>query len=890
MRLHDMPRVMGGLVLLLSLAAQAGAQIEAFVGEPFGVGQISLALPPEALPEPLGTEGIGLDDAEARVLYPAVVIPADNSMVTDLLLRSPLLSGGPLRSQAGGLIQELLRRPPRTTVYFLFQGTDPLNVTLEARTPHQFTIRPRNDPRAHQRLLAAWWKQYTAEPSGLFAKKNDYPPVVSNYLRAMLARRLNLALPEAPKAKPWQQQLEEQLGLFLGTEPVHTAMIRKRMLAPDAALTPASLDVPDAPEWPPLELPETDEKTKIEPIANRVPAECLYVRFGSYANFLWMQDMLAEWGGDLSNLIALRGLDHEMNRRMETQLVLKQSALARMLGGTVISDVALIGADMFQREGAAYGLLFEARNQFLLAQDFASQRAERLKQKDGVTEETLTIADKKVSYLSTPDGIVRSYYLADQGYLFVTTSQALMERFIETGANKNSLGGSDEFRHARSVMPLARDDTVFVYLSDAFFRNMASPRYWIEMRRRLQAAADIATVEMASLVSATEAEFGETIEQLIDSGFLPPGFGARADGSRTVLDQDNAYDSLRGRRGRFVPIPDVPVDRVSPEEVEAYDRFVEFYQTKWGRLDPMLVGIRRHELPERQERIIIDVQANPFARQHVETLSQWIGPADAQQLAPIPGDLATGEVQLSNQRLFWGVRDVGLPFEIVQGRLVPAGGLFNMFHGYVGTTGELGLLSFLTLGNNTPADAEGYAGGQGGPWRAEQGEFTVFSLQRDVLAEVRPQLRFEPAPRPAQLRLRVGDISAARLTPMLNTLGYLRTRDTSLGNLRLMHAIGQQIHVPESDCRQAAELLLDAKLICPLGGDYEYRETPEGLGYWTSTALDTSPSGSLLDVQVPEGYAAPPLDWFRALELDATMTDKDLSAHVELIMQLPPAK
>ena len=98
----------------------------------------------------------------------------------------------------------------------------------------------------------------------------------------------------------------------------------------------------------------------------RVPAECFYVRFGSFGNFLWLQDTLAKWGGDAQNLIALRGLDRGMNGHMEKQLVLKQTVLSRMLGDTVIADVAIIGTDMFFREGASYGILFHARNNLAL--------------------------------------------------------------------------------------------------------------------------------------------------------------------------------------------------------------------------------------------------------------------------------------------------------------------------------------------------------------------------------------------------------------------------------------------------------------------------------------------------------------------------------------------
>ena len=70
------------------------------------------------------------------------------------------------------------------------------------------------------------------------------------------------------------------------------------------------------------------------------------------------------------------------------------------------------------------------------------------------------------------------------------------------------------------------------------------------------------------------------------------------------------------------------------------------------------------------------------------------------------------------------------------------------------------------------------------------------------------------------------DVSNARITPALNDLGYARTRETSLGNLRFLHALDQQLHVPPTACPEAADFLLDAKMICPLGGKYVLREAP----------------------------------------------------------------
>ena len=56
-------------------------------------------------------------------------------------------------------------------------------------------------------------------------------------------------------------------------------------------------------------VPEAIGNVTIEPLANRVPAECFYVRFGNFNNYLWFHDTLDRWAGDLKNLFNRRGLD-----------------------------------------------------------------------------------------------------------------------------------------------------------------------------------------------------------------------------------------------------------------------------------------------------------------------------------------------------------------------------------------------------------------------------------------------------------------------------------------------------------------------------------------------------------------------------------------------------
>jgi hypothetical protein len=210
-----------------------------------------------------------------------------------------------------------------------------------------------------------------------------------------------------------------------------------------------------------------------------------------------------------------------------------------------------------------------------------------------------------------------------------------------------------------------------------------------------------------------------------------------------------------------------------------------------------------------------------------------------------------------------------------------------MLVGYVGSYGKLGLLKVLDLTIPAAPDAAGYASNRLGLWRRQFDRFTVYSFQPDLLASVTQQLRFEETKQLAQVRLHVGDVAQASITPSLNNLGYSRTRETALGNIRLMHALDQQLHVPPENCKEAAEFLMAAKLVCPLGGQYELRKTPDGPSRWTAAALDADGGRIGLVPTAPQGYVAPPLSWFRGLDVDATMTDSSLSAHGQITMQLP---
>lgn len=878
------------LLVLTTLACLVGTrpawgQIggEAAVGQPFGVGRVEVQLDPNTQPVPLGLAGLGISEPGGRALYPAVAFRAVPPVVKELLGQVPL-RGGPLRNLAGGIVRDLVLQPPqKAEIFFLFTGDQPLDLSVQARGAMPVRLVPRNDPRLFDALLRRWWDTYRPTP-GLFGRRADYPPLVENYLQAMLAARLGLPLAEQ-KTPTLQDQMQRQVGMALDTESARLSYEQQRMLG-RVAQAAADQPLPEPFAIPALELPETPKDVAIDALAKRVPAECFYVRFGSFAHFLWFQDLLATWGGDLQNLVALRGLDQQTRQRFENQLVLRSSALAKLFGDTVVADVAILGTDLYLNEGGSYGLLFQARANPLLASDFQQQRAERLKKKDGVQEEKLSIAGHDVSYLSTPDGSVRSYYVSDGNFHLVTTSKTIVERFLETGSGQGSLGASDEYRYARSVLPTSRDDTVFVYLSDAFFRNLVSPHYQVELGRRVQALGDLELAQLAQLAAAAEQKPGDSLEVFAQGAFLPASFGPRSDGSQTVWKEGDLSDSLRGHRDRFVPISDVPVASVTAAEADAYRQFGTFYQEHWRRLDPILIGIKRQQLPNRLEEIVIDARMTPVAKENYERLQQQVGKADKTQLAPVPGNRFALEVVRPTARIFAGVRDFGMPFDLSNGGWLPETRLRDAIVGYLGSTAPIEWFAFFDHRMNQP-DLNGMSSTPGGLWRRMFGQFILYSFQPRLLMEVAPQLRYEDAQEAAQLRVQVADLTAAGVPPLLNKFGYLRTRETSLGNLRLLQQMNQQLHVSGPECLAAAERLLDAKLICPLRGQYVYRTAPGGGGAWTSTFFDKETGTA---TAVPAGFVTPPLNWFRGTRVDAELSPSALSIHAQVKMQLPEAQ
>lgn len=862
------------------LMAEETIRVEACAGDPLGVARVTISFGGQAPPPIPAGVWFRVADDSGRALYPAF-----GGDATDASL--------PRATEARKTDQ------PALVAWFLFRGEQPFDATVSFEKGRTVRVAPVADRAKRRELLEQWWDAYQIAARQVL-NDDESPATVANYLSAMLARRLGLPAPAETPAW-WRStgtlgDFDSVVGLLTGAESIRLAMQKEAVLRTDEKPEAADLPLPKAAAPPPVVIPPVPDSIEIEEIARRVPEECFYMRFGSFANFQWFRATAETWGGTLRDLVAVRGLDYGNTSRLERQLALRETVLARTLGPAVISDVAVIGTDTFIREGAALGLLLEARNAAVLRSALELQR-EAVAREAGARHRLLEVSGQEVSCWLTPDNRVRSFLAAQGNYLLVTNSQWLARRFLEAGAGQGALASLNEFRYARALMPLARNDAVFVHLSDPFFRNLVGPAYRVEMTRRMRAEVDLELVALARLAAACEGQARLTIAELIEGGYLPPGFGRRPDGSHPVLAERGAADSLRGARRTFLPIPDVEIAGVTSAELRGYEEFAQMYARVWTRTDPVTAAISHRPKPggpAGREEIVVDLHVAPFPAQHYGFLAQFLGSPEPRAVRTIPGALVQIDLRLKGALLGGGeasshfaaaAADFEPSFTIVDGRVQ-----VDRFNDGLQRTPaflaevDSGKLFGILGAADRPEGFSSDDGHETGMHYYKSRTIHAVGTNLPFLKSAIDHLVLEEAARPAQLRMRIRGLAESKILGLLTAYGYAHARSISAGNLRLLDQMTQQLHVEPARAVAAAEAVLAARLVCPLGGTYRQLENDTVRG-WRSSAWD--PATLSGESAVPENYRFPLFDWLRALDIEFTVDAQKniLATHLEFEIQ-----
>lgn len=833
------------LPLTASLWAQAPMEIEAvaLTGEPFGVGRIDFVTPANVRLDAASGDPVILQEKNGRLHYPA-------------------FSKQPVR----GLLRGLLNRPQKMTAWFLFRGREPLEISIPELGLRPMLVQPVGAGAGESPLLTAWWQAYTSKGplGGLFSDQDATPPDVRDYLTSMLAHRLRLPPVSQDEGLP----LDDPIGLLLGSEELRIAMMRQTFARGGEALI-ADQPLPQPIRLPIVQTPAPAAEVKVEALASHVPEECFYARFGGFGNFQWFRTYLSDTGGDVRQLVSARGLDYGLNTRLEQQLLLKTTLLSKMFGDLLISDAAFIGNDIFLREGASIGLLFQSRNNGLLANNFLSNRKNVLAENAAASEQQVEIAGHNVSYISTPDGAVRSYYATDGDYHLFATSRKLVERFYEAGAGRQSLAATTELLAARAAYPTSRGDAVFLFLSTPLMQQLVSPQYRLETGRRLRASVNSEMLQLARLAAKAEGRPELPIDELISHGYLPPGFGREVEQA-------------------FLPVPDVTIEKATLREVDDYRALAQYVAAKLESVEPWVVAIKRSPVNGGQERVAIDARISPSLEGAYDFLTKWLKdqPPAPQQLGPVPGDVVQIEALLNGRQTFAGLRDsnplriFGLEGEnLVERLLISITSLLaENIVGYVGLAGN-GVPDFLGDLRFGPPDPQGFSRSSGPIWRRQWGGFSVMSFHPRVLDEVVPRLTVVNAERPAHARVRIADLHGTQLADGIDSFVARRAKAVSLGNVHLLDSLHQQLHVPPVECRDVAERLFKAKLICPVGGKFALaaaNERQAGRWRWEPPGAPKNNANA---------YLADVLNWCRGVQGDAVLEGKTVTAHLEVLSQ-----
>ncbi len=114
----------------------------------------------------------------------------------------------------------------------------------------------------------------------------------------------------------------------------------------------------------------------------------------------------------------------------------RMTAVAKKFGDQIISDMAIIGRDLYMKEGASLGVLFATKNRGLLMSSLDGERKQAIGKIPGATLQTVKIADQDVSLLSTlrqlgaifPGKFRRSRTLNDQQLLGSSVSGSCPRR------------------------------------------------------------------------------------------------------------------------------------------------------------------------------------------------------------------------------------------------------------------------------------------------------------------------------------------------------------------------------------------------------------------------------------------------------------------------------
>ena len=338
------------------------------------------------------------------------------------------------------------------------------------------------------------------------------------------------------------------------------------------------------------------KQPSVEPIARLVPHDNYYVYFKNIRKFMEFGDLLDQWGTSVIRVYEMKSRDAQLRQRYERQLCLRSTALGKVLGPTVVKGIAVTGNDPYLREGTDLTVLFEVANRALFRsavegflkearQEHGGRLREGREEYHGTTIETFVTPLREVSLHRATLGDFAIY----------SNSPAGVRRGIDAQREGGKcLAESSDFQYMRTVFPLGDEkEEGFVFLPDAFIRQLTGPASRIKEKRRLEALTSLYMTTNAALFCAWEtgmlpADLGAA---LAGAGLRPDDLAVPDGRVRWDAGQQLAISDVYNTIHFATPLIELPIERITPAEARDYARFRDEYAKLWRTyFDP--VGLR----------------------------------------------------------------------------------------------------------------------------------------------------------------------------------------------------------------------------------------------------------------------------------------------------------
>ena len=343
-------------------------------------------------------------------------------------------------------------------------------------------------------------------------------------------------------------------------------------------------------------------KPALDPLAELIPADQHAVFFPTFSAAVEAIDQAERQGTPVLHLAEPRSEDAGVKGRYQRQLGLSLSGLGRLLGPHVARSVAVTGSDPYFRTGTDVAVLFETPNPAMLENLLAA--ADRPVGRETAGGKARTGRDRQAavsrsSLARSQDLLLRCEVRRRGGRHELALSIEAIggRRREEIAGHRLAAGicllprplparrpGGDGLR-----VPERRDDPPLVRPALAHRVARARPR------------------DLGVLAELQAANMDRLAKTAVQPGPIYTDF-ATADAGELRLEADGVRSSVQGSLEFMTPIAEIPLEKVTKAEADAYRWWRDGYQRNWRwAFDPIAL-----RLSMKQNRLAADLTVMPL--------------------------------------------------------------------------------------------------------------------------------------------------------------------------------------------------------------------------------------------------------------------------------------